>query len=174
MKYLQSQATLMENIDLPAKDSKEKLTDWKNPPAVTDLKADLSAADEYHKTQTSKISNWLDALHLRGKHAPLKIPNKSTIAPKLIRKQNEWRYSALTEVLLASSDLYSISPTSWEDTKSAYQNELILNKQFDTQLDKVRFVDTLVRALVDEGTAILRTGWNTVEEEVTEEVSKYM
>ena len=84
MKYLQSQATLMENIDLPPKDTKDKLTDWKNPPAVTDLKADLSAADEYHKTQTSKISNWLDALHLRGKHAPLKIPNKSTIEKKKI------------------------------------------------------------------------------------------
>ena len=174
MKYLQSQATLMENIDLSPKDTKDKLTDWKNPPAVTDLKADLNAADEYHKTQTSKISNWLDALHLRGRYAPLKVPNKSTIAPKLIRKQNEWRYSALTEVLLSSSDLYSISPTSWEDTKSAYQNELVINKQFDTQLDKVRFVDTLVRALVDEGTAILRTGWNTVEEEVTEEVPKFM
>ena len=52
MKYLQSQATLMENIDLSPKDTKDKLTDWKNPPAVTDLKADLSAADEYHKTQT--------------------------------------------------------------------------------------------------------------------------
>ena len=39
MKYLQSQATLMENIDLSPKDTKDKLTDWKNPPAVTDLKA---------------------------------------------------------------------------------------------------------------------------------------
>ena len=45
MKYLQSQATLMENIDLSPKDTKDKLTDWKNPPAVTDLKAVLSAAD---------------------------------------------------------------------------------------------------------------------------------
>ena len=35
----------MENIDLSPNDSKEKLTDWKNPPAVTDLKADLTAAD---------------------------------------------------------------------------------------------------------------------------------
>ena len=76
MKYLQSQATLMENIDLSSKDSKDKLTDWKNPPAVTDLKADLSAADEYHKTQTSKISNWLDALH----KGTLKIDDK--VIPK--------------------------------------------------------------------------------------------
>ena len=54
----------MENIDLSPKDSKDTLTDWKNPPAVTDLKADLSAADEYHKTQSItslKACSWLYA-----------------------------------------------------------------------------------------------------------------
>ena len=155
-------------IDVP------KLTDWKNEPTFENLKADLESSEQYHKEQSLKISNWLDALHLRGKHKPAEIPNKSTIAPKLIRKQNEWRYSALTEVLLASTDLYSISPTTWEDVQAAYQNELILNNQFDTKIDKVRFVDTLVRALVDEGTAILRTGWTTQEEEVEIEQPVYM
>lgn len=151
-----------------------KLTNWKKEPEVKDLKADLQASDEYHKGQVGKITRWLNALHLTGEHAPKKVPNKSNLAPKLIRKQNEWRYASLSEVVLSSTDLFNVNPTTWEDVKAAEQNELILNNQFDTKIDKIRFVDTMVRALVDEGTAILRTGWNIVEEKVTEEVPNYM
>lgn len=151
-----------------------KLTEWSNEPDVSVLKADLQAADEYHKTQVSKITKWLDALNLTGEFAPKKITGKSSITPKLIRKQNEWRYSALSEVLLSSTDLFNVNPTTWEDVKAAEQNELILNNQFDTKIDKVRFVDTLVRALVNEGTAIVRTSWVTAEEKVKEEVPVWM
>lgn len=52
-----------------------------------------------------------------------------------------------------------MNPLTWEDIKSAQQNELILNNQFDTKIDKVAtFIDKLIRACVNEGTAILRTG----------------
>jgi len=161
------------NQEIPLASS-EKLTNWKNEPTVLNLKADLQASEEYHKGQVSKITDWLDALKLTGKYKPQAIPNKSSIAPRLIRKQNEWRYSSLSEVVLASSDLFSINPVTWEDVKPAQQNELILNNQFDTKIDKIKFVDTMVRALVDEGTAILRTGWTVVEEKVKEQVPKYL
>lgn len=154
--------------------AQESLTDWKNEPTVAALKADLQSSDEYHKGQVSKITGWLDALNLTGKYKPKEIPNKSSISPRLIRKQNEWRYSSLSEVVLASTDLFNVNPTTWEDVKAAEQNELILNNQFDTKIDKVRFIDTMVRALVDEGTAILRTGWKVQEEEVTEQVPNWM
>ena len=88
----------------------------------------------------------------------------------LIRKQAEWRYPALTEPFLSTDELFQVSPVSWEDRDAAIQNEMVLNYQFNTKIDKVRFIDEYVRAAVNEGTAIIRTGWcnytRTVEEEV--------
>ena len=71
---------------------------------------------------------------------------KSKVAPKLVRTQAEWRYSALAEVFLSSTDLFNVNPLTWEDVKSAQQNELILSNQFDTKIDKVAFIDKLIRA----------------------------
>lgn len=41
---------------------------------------------------------------------------------------------------------------------AARQNELLLNWQFRTKLNRVKFIDDYVRAVVDEGTAVLKTG----------------
>ena len=41
----------------------------------------------------------------------------------------------------------------------AKNNELMLNYQFDTKLNKVKFIDEFVRATVNEGTSIIRLGW---------------
>ena len=61
-----------------------------------------------------------------------------------------------------------MKPVTWEDREAAIQNELVLNNQFNAHINKVGFIDEYVRTLVDEGTAILRTGWVFEEEEVEE------
>jgi hypothetical protein len=156
--------------DVAPTDQAEKLTDWKNPPTIRSLKQDLQDAKPSHDTQVSKINDWLDNLKVEGK-AKVNTPKaNSKIVPKLIRKQAEWRYSALSEPFLSTEDLFNVSPVTWEDKKGAEQNQLVLNHQFNTQINKVDFIDEYVRTAVDEGTVIVRLGWDFEEKEVETQV----
>lgn len=148
----------------------KKLTDWKQEPTVADLKLDLEDSRSHHADQVGKIEEWLDNLHGTGKAKVNAGKNNSSIVPKLIRKQAEWRYPALSEPFLSTSKLFNVKPVTWEDKKAALQNGLVLNSQFNTQLDKVNFIDEYVRTAVDEGTVILRTGWDYQEEKYEVEV----
>ncbi len=145
-------------------------TEWENPPELKALKEDLNGAHGSHSSQVAKIERWLDALHVRGAAKPKERKNRSSIQPKLIRKQAEWRYPSLTEPFLSTESMFDVDPVTWEDANGAHQNKLLLNNQMATKIDKVAFIDEFVRAAVDGGTAIVRTGW--VTHEVEEEVNK--
>ncbi|WP_225784519.1 hypothetical protein [Xenophilus sp. Marseille-Q4582] len=93
--------------------------------------------------------------------------------PRLIRKQAEWRYPALTEPFVSTDELFNVTPVSWEDRKAAQQNKLVLNYQFRTQIDRTAFFDEFVRAAVDEGTAIVRVGWEFEEEEYEDDFPQF-
>lgn len=141
------------------------LTKWKNEPTLRDLKQDLEDAKPSHDTQKTQIGVWLDNLNVTGK-AKIETPKgNSKIVPKLIRKQAEWRYPALTEPFLSTDDVFNVKPVTWEDRDAAKQNELVLNHQFNSHIDKTRFIDEYVRASVDEGSAIVRVGWDFQEEQ---------
>lgn len=145
------------------------LTNWANPPTILALKQDYQDAKPAHETQVSKINTWIENLNVTGQ-AKIKVPKgNSSIVPKLIRKQAEWRYAALSEPFMSTDELYAVKPVSFEDRKAAQQNQLILNQQMSNAIDKQRFIDDYVRAAVDEGTVIVRTGWEFVEEEYDKE-----
>lgn len=141
------------------------LTNWKNPPSLRELKQDLLDAKPIHDTQQSKVAVWLDNLNVTGKAVIGGTGNNSKIVPKLIRKQAEWRYAALSEPFLSTEDVFKVSPLTWEDREAAKQNQLVLNQQFNSSIDKVKFIDEYVRTAVDEGTVITRVGWDFHEEE---------
>ena len=149
------------------------LTDWENPPSLEDLKKNFTACHQSHSVQVAKMKNWRDALLVKGAHKPPKRDGKSTYQPKLIRKQAEWRYSALSEPFLSTEDLLDVLPITAGDRTSAYHNKLVLNHQLNNQLDKVTFIDQLSRRLVNEGTAIIRTGWKSEERTHTKTVPVY-
>lgn len=143
-----------------------KLTDWENEPKIEDLKADFLESAQHHDSHVSDVNRWLDNMHITGSAVRPKIKGRSSVVPKLIRKQAEWRYAALSEAFLAHENIFETSPVTWEDTLPARQNGLILNHQFNNQIDKVAFIDEYVRTAVDEGTAVVRVGWKSVEGEV--------
>jgi hypothetical protein len=143
-------------------------TDWSNPPKVDDLKQDFKDAQSNQQSQIVKIDTWLDNLNVTGSAVVKTANGKSSIVPKLIRKQAEWRYSALTEPFLSTDDVFNVDPVTFEDKPGAIQNELLLNNQFNTKINKIQFIDEYIRTAVDEGTVISRVGWEyeAVEEEV--------
>jgi hypothetical protein len=140
-----------------------KLTEWDKEPSVMDLKQDYEAAKSDYDAHIAQVNTWLDNLNVTGAAAPKKLKGRSSVQPKLIRKQAEWRYSSLAEPFLSTDDLFNVAPVTYEDRPRAHQNELILNNQFNTKLNKVKFINEYVRAAVDEGTAVVRVGWDYEE-----------
>jgi hypothetical protein len=150
---------------------KEKLTSWSKEPSLEDLKLDYQNTQSSHNEFIANIDRW-EKLY----DAP-KIDNGyhkgSRIVPKLVRKQAEWRCPALSEPFLSTQQLYEVKPMTFEDVSRAKQNALILNMQFNTQLNKVTLVDKVVRAVVKKGTAVVRLGWEFKEEEVEVPVAQF-
>ena len=153
--------------------SNKPLTDWSNEPSILDLKQDLTDAKSDVQAHISDVDVWLDNLNITGKAVVDNGKGRSNIVPKLIRKQAEWRYASLSEPFLSTSDMYDIDPVTYEDKQSAYQNALVLNNQFNCKIDKTKFIDEYVRTAVDEGTVIVRVGWDFEEEEQDIEVPDF-
>jgi len=159
---------LEDNEKVAAEDieSPKKLTNWKAEPSLMDLKKDLEESKSAHDSNVTKIEEWLDNLNVRGSAKIKTKANSSSVQPKLIRKQAEWRYAALSEPFLATPTLFDVKPVSWEDVKSAQQNKILLNNQFNVRLNRTEFIDEYVRTAVDEGTVIVKVGWDFEQEEV--------
>lgn len=149
-----------DDLDAGPMLSPGKLTDWANEPTVGTLKDDFEMAKPAHDMQVAKIRKWLELREAARKKDKTKTKaNRSTIQPKLVRRQNEWRYAPLSEPFLSSEKLFTVSPKTFEDTRSCRQNELLLNHQMRTKVNRVKFVDEYVRTAVDEGTVVVRPGW---------------
>jgi len=134
-------------------------TDWENPPKLEDLKYDIEQAKPHHDNHVSEVVSWLDNLNVTGGARITKVTGRSSIVPRLIRKQAEWRYAALSEPFLSSEDLFDCQPRTHEDVMAARQAKLLLNYQFTCELNLVKFIDDYVRAAVDEGSVLVRVGW---------------
>lgn len=150
-----------------------KLTSWSKEPSVADLKYDMEQANQAHTTQMAKINLWNDLMAVTGSAKPAKVKGRSSVQPKLIRRQAEWRYSALSEPFLGTAKLFKVSPATFEDPKAARQNQLLLNWQFRTKINRVSFIDDYVRSTVDEGTCIVRVGWDRKTKKVKEQAPVY-
>jgi hypothetical protein len=155
--------------DTDSSSSSNSLTDWKNEPTIADLKENIDDAEIDQADHKSNVQRWLS----NRANVRVKVENRSNVAPKLIRKQAEWRYSSLADPFLSTPDLYNVYPATAGDVKRAIQNELVLNQQFNTQINKVKFIDDYVRDAVDIGTVIVKTGWISESAEVTSTIPKY-
>jgi hypothetical protein len=151
----------------------KKLTDWKEEPTLAELKQDLLDAASDSTTHINKVNGWLTNLNVKSKTNKNNKKNRSAIQPKLIRKQAEWRYPALSEPFLSTDDVFKVSPITFEDKLAAQQNELVLNNQFNNKIDKVAFIDEYVRTAVDEGTVVVRVGWDFQEKKELVDVPQF-
>lgn len=149
------------------------LTDWENEPTLSELKQNLSDADIDNQKHQLDVDRWLDNMAMEGAAKPKKISGRSSVAPKVIRKQAEWRYSSLADPFLSTSDLFNASPKTAGDSERAKQNSMVLNHQIEVYIDKVAFIDEYVRDAVDTGTVIVEVSWVSEEEEIEEEIPVY-
>ena len=153
---------------LPSENDIREMVDWKNIPTLKDLKDNLTEATPSHNNHVSTVNEYISTL--RGELRAKIMEGRSKVQPKLVRKQGEWRYSALEEPFLSTNDMFKVSPVTYADVESARQNELILNKQFRVDIPKVKLINRLVRTAVNTGTVIIKLGWETEKDTVIEEV----
>lgn len=156
-----------EGIDVKVED---KLTNWKNEPSIRQIKQHFTDASTFHDSHVENVKDWLNYLNITGNVKRKVTTTRSSVSPKLIRKQAEWRYAALSEPFLSTDELFETEPRTFEDNKASEQAGLVLNHQFNTKIEKVAFIDEYVRTAVDEGTVVIRVGWDFEEEEIEVEV----
>ena len=136
--------------------------DWKNPPSLADLKQDHESAQVAHQVHVDEVDAWLRVLD--GDQTINAKRGRSKLVPRLARRQAEWRYAALSEPFLSTDDLFNTSPQTFEDKDAAVQNGMLLNYQLNCRMDKTTFIDSYVRTAVDEGTVVVRVGWEFEED----------
>lgn len=162
-----------ESVPPELREATSNLTDWAKQPQLQDLRQDVEDARSAHEAEVSKITDVLDHMYLRGAAKVKRRAGRSGAQPKLIRKNAEWRYAALSEPFLSSPNIFDVQPVTAEDREAARQNTMLLNYQFAHKLNKQMFIDNMVRAGVDEGVVIVKTGWCRETKEVDEEVHTY-
>ncbi len=146
---------------------------WAAEPTIDDLKQDLEESNGEHATHRQNVEKWLSNMYITGAAKVKEVKNRSSVSPKLIRKHAEWRYSSLSEPFLSTEDIFNVNPITAGDKNRAKQNELVLNNQFNTKINKVNFIDAYVRDSVDIGTVIVEVGWCSTIEKVSTEVPIY-
>lgn len=147
-----------------------KQTGWANPPTVGNLQGDIDAARPSQQEYVSKLKLWMDYLETKGVGAAPKKKGRSSVQPKLIKKHAEWRHPSMSEPFLSSSKLFDVAPRTWEDKAAAVQAELLLNHQFERYVDKVSFIDEMVRVGDNQGTVVAEVGWKRITEMVPTEI----
>lgn len=160
-------------IEIPSSDKETKFTNWKKEPKVSDLRSDMTDANNEHTSHVADVEDWLDALFVRGKYKIKESKSHSSVQPKLIRRQAEWRYASLVEPFLSTDDLFNIDPIAYDDVKAAEQNQILINNQFNTRMNKVRLIGDYVRTAVNQGTVVAKVSWIFEETEQEVEVPNY-
>lgn len=140
-------------------ETKQKLTKWKNEPSLDMLKSDFEAAKSANSSILAKITHWNDIVNISGSVKIPQVDGRSKVQPRLARKQLEWRVPALSEPFLANYKIFNVQPRTFEDKDAAKQNELLLNYQFDTKINKTKFIDDYIRTAAMDGTVIVKVGW---------------
>ena len=164
--------------DIEVEDTPKKRTniqpDWANSPTQADLDNDYKSAESSQDTFKAKLQEWLITRD-GGEEIKTSGVGKSEARPLVVRKNNEWKYPALEEPFLSTSNLFRVSPATSDDTAAAEQNSRVLNYQWNTKVQKTKVVNDIVHTVVDEGTVIVKTGWITDTDivEMEEEVPVY-
>lgn len=138
--------------------------DWANEPTCADLKKDYDNSSGFHEEFKKKLLQYEEDRD--GGKKITKRAGKSTARPKVIRKNAEWKYPKLEDPFLNTENMFEINPRTWEDVEAAEQNALVLNYQWSSKIPKVRLVNDAVRYIVDDGTVIVKTGWEVEEKMV--------
>ena len=167
------QDSAQQDFDTTQMELGDITVEWKNPPTLMSLKKNYEDARIEQQKHVARIDRWIENMRVEGAAKRKKKEGRSNVVPKVIRRQAEWRYASLTEPFTAPRDLFKAHPVTWDDKQAAIQNQYLLNNQFSNKIDRGEFIDEYVRTAVDQGTVILRVGWDFEDEEIEEQQNTF-
>lgn len=136
-----------------------------NPKDLLDiLKADFESAKTRRRELDEKISKWRNEYD--GKPYGNESKNRSQIVSRDIKKHDEWQHPSLVEPFVSTPDIVKANPITWEDAQITPKIEVLLNTQFCRQFNRYNFMNKAIRVLSQEGTVVVRTGWEYEEDEI--------
>lgn len=152
-----------------AKYRKQFKVNWKKIPKPEDLKIDVADAEAHAATFHADVQKALAILNpIEDKSAS---EDKSKLNPKTARKQGEWSHPVYAQPLLATRSLFNITGKLARYKPMALLLGKILNHQLNHQMKKTTLIGKLVRRVGNEGTVILKYGWDYQEKKRQEEVT---
>lgn len=137
-----------------------KITNKPTPEKLKDitLAAQSNAAD--HLAQVKHWENLVIAENASVDKGKIE-KTRSTVTIKHVRKLLEWRYPVLEQAFLSRENLFNPVGREPRDAKLADVHKLILNYQLNNEIDKTTFISRMVRAYMNQATAVIRLGWKS-------------
>ena len=128
------------------------------------LKADFNAAKELRSELDAKIRKWKSEYN--SEPYGNEVEGRSKLVSRDIKKQSEWLLPGLLEPFVSTPDIIKASPVTPEDAQAAPKIEVLLNTQFCRQFNRYNFMTKALKVLDQEGTVVVRTGWEVEEKTV--------
>jgi len=121
------------------------------------IEHDLSGAQTKHNDQVAKINKWVKLYN--GEPYGNEDKARSQIVWKLIKKQGESLISNLSKQFLGTHQIADLTPVTARDKFKAEIYSGVINHFWSKEFNSNKFVKTLARLAVKEGTVFVRVGW---------------
>lgn len=132
---------------------------------LSNLKADFTASKLLRNELDQKIARWKSEYN--AEPYGNEVNGRSKLVSRDIKKQSEWQHAALIEPFVSTPDIIKANPVTSEDAEIAPKIEVLLNTQFCRQFSRYNFMTKALKVLDQEGTVVIRTGWE-YEEKIVE------
>jgi hypothetical protein len=136
------------------------------------FKADMIAADPLRLDMLSDVEKWRSEYD--GNPYGNEEKGKSSFVSRDIKRQDEWQHASIKDPFVSQSDIVTCNPVTFEDRKAAEQNQLVLNYQFTRQFNRYAFMTDVIKLNYSEGTVVVKTSWEYLDEEIEVPVPQYM
>ncbi len=121
------------------------------------IEHDLQESRSYHDDVMASISTWMD--EYSGEPYGNEQDGRSAIVWKLIKKQGEALISNIVKPFLGNYDIVQIDPVTEADVYKSKIDEKLINHYWNKEFKATRFLKSLGKVLVPEGTVFIRVGW---------------
>lgn len=128
------------------------------------LKADFHSCKNLQSKLDSQRQVWVREYN--GEPYGNESELRSKIVSRDIKKQSEWQHAALIEPFVSTPDIIRANPITAEDAEAAPKIEVLLNTQFCRQFNRYNFMTKALKVMDQEGTVVVRTGWEYEEKEI--------
>ena len=127
------------------------------------LQQDYEKSKAYNEAWHKKIDKWTN--QYMGRKYGNEREGKSQIVTRDIKKHSEWLQASILDPFTSTPDIIKCNPANRESIKLARNAEMILNQQFCRQFNRYNFLARALKVMDIEGTVVIKTGWDFLEEE---------